>query len=439
VLVLSCYDDFVLVKEAMKLGAKDYILKPTMEPDQLLEILDSVRVKLAEERDARRKLAEWQRQMQETNAYRLSVWIRQYMIDGAYADRLERELFPQGQGLYSVMIDWRPKAPAEPDGAEFPGCKAAFAWNERQWLFLFGYDKSVSERSRRETMLGTAHALLKRTRREEASGVVGVVCLGPAMAKLGDLTNCVEFHRRQLDRRFYGDIDAKMLTEEAPPLNESPLPLEERNDLLRAVANHNRDAAIYQAERLMEAIRRRKPAPDKLYAFLFELFGLAAGYARNWGGANMDEYERTYVSLDNIRTIDHIDKLKPWLTEAICRLWDHHWELFDRMSSAHPFVRKALQFMRANYHLNIGTVDIANHVRLSRSYLSDLFSKETGESLTETLTRIRIEEAKKKLKSGEMKVYEVAEAVGFSDPKSFAKTFKRLVGCSPKEYETMHR
>ena len=78
---------------------------------------------------------------------------------------------------------------------------------------------------------------------------------------------------------------------------------------------------------------------------------------------------------------------------------------------------------------------MADHVRLSRSYLSDLYSKEMGESLSETLTRIRIEEAKRMLRTGEMKVYEVADAVGFPDAKTFAKTFKRVVGCSPKEFD----
>ena len=66
-----------------------------------------------------------------------------------------------------------------------------------------------------------------------------------------------------------------------------------------------------------------------------------------------------------------------------------------------------------NYASPISTSDMADHVRLSRSYLSDLYSKEMGESLSETLTRIRIEEAKRKLRTGEMKVYEVADAVGF--------------------------
>jgi YesN/AraC family two-component response regulator len=99
-----------------------------------------------------------------------------------------------------------------------------------------------------------------------------------------------------------------------------------------------------------------------------------------------------------------------------------------------PFVIKAFRYMDENYANNISTADIAAHVRLSRSYISDLYGKETDESLSEALTRIRINKAKEMLSQGELKIYEIAGAVGFLDAKVFAKAFKRLVGCTPREY-----
>ena len=105
------------------------------------------------------------------------------------------------------------------------------------------------------------------------------------------------------------------------------------------------------------------------------------------------------------------------------------------ISSSNPFVRKAFRYMENNYARNIGMIDIAEHVRLSRSYLSDLYSKEAGESLSESLTRIRICKAKEMLQTSGLKIYEVAEAVGFLDARVFAKVFKRLEGCTPREFE----
>jgi YesN/AraC family two-component response regulator len=104
-------------------------------------------------------------------------------------------------------------------------------------------------------------------------------------------------------------------------------------------------------------------------------------------------------------------------------------------TTRNPFVIKAFRYMDNNYASNISTLDIAEHVRLSRSYISDLYGKETDQSLSEALTRIRIGKAKALLRKGELKIYEIAEAVGFLDAKVFAKAFRRLEGCSPREFE----
>jgi YesN/AraC family two-component response regulator len=112
---------------------------------------------------------------------------------------------------------------------------------------------------------------------------------------------------------------------------------------------------------------------------------------------------------------------------------------FAEPQSRNPFVQKAFRYMDENYANNISTLDIAEHVRLSRSYISDLYGKETNESLSETLNRIRINRAKELLHSGKLKIYEVAEAVGFLDAKVFAKVFKRLEGCTPREYEAQDK
>ncbi|CAK4845478.1 unnamed protein product [Aphanomyces euteiches] len=103
--------------------------------------------------------------------------------------------------------------------------------------------------------------------------------------------------------------------------------------------------------------------------------------------------------------------------------------------SRNPFVIRAFRYMDENYASNISTIDIAEHVRLSRSYISDLYGKETDESLSEALTRIRISKAKALLRKGDLKIYEIADAVGFLDAKVFAKAFKRLEGCTPREFE----
>lgn len=77
---------------------------------------------------------------------------------------------------------------------------------------------------------------------------------------------------------------------------------------------------------------------------------------------------------------------------------------------------------------------LASLVHLSPTYLSRLFKRETGETLSAYIQDVRIERAKNLLCTTSMKIYEVAEQVGFSDPVYFSRTFKKATGVKPKDF-----
>lgn len=100
-------------------------------------------------------------------------------------------------------------------------------------------------------------------------------------------------------------------------------------------------------------------------------------------------------------------------------------------------LKKALQYMEDNYGEQISLPDIARAAGLNASYLSRLFKKETGESITGHLTRLRIERAKELLKDDSLRLRDIAEAVGFNDVSYFSNTFKKTAGISPTEFRTI--
>ncbi|RKN86581.1 response regulator [Paenibacillus ginsengarvi] len=434
-LVLSCLDDFAYVKEAMKLGAQDYILKPTMEPEELLSILQTVKEKLGEKRQTKRALAEWREHMQQSGAYKIADSLRQFVESGNGQERLETELFSPGCGLFSVWVEGDLSALPNIEERTLPGAKAVVRWSERIWIALYAYEKSASEKERYERMFASAQSLYSRCKENASKEADWFVCLGPAITRLPQIHESIAVHRKQAHNRFYGAPNA-FITSWPESVADGPLPVAERNDFLRAVSNGNPEAAYHSIDMLTESVRRHQPGVPKLQSFLLETLGVAFGLARQHHPNGAEEDDAVAGLLQPLRSALHVEPLCAFVKETARKLWMKPLGHEAAKGAGNPFIRKAIRFMREQYNRNIGTVDIADHVKLSRSYLSDLFSKEMGESLTETLTRIRIEEAKRKLRSGEMKVYEVAEAVGFSDSKSFAKTFKRLVGCTPKEYES---
>ena len=76
----------------------------------------------------------------------------------------------------------------------------------------------------------------------------------------------------------------------------------------------------------------------------------------------------------------------------------------------------------------------AKELNVNPSYLSTLFKKETGQTLTEFVNRKRIEHAILLLNSTDMQIQVVAQYCGIPDVNYFTKTFKKIVGKTPKEY-----
>ncbi|WP_165452492.1 response regulator [Paenibacillus thalictri] len=77
---------------------------------------------------------------------------------------------------------------------------------------------------------------------------------------------------------------------------------------------------------------------------------------------------------------------------------------------------------------------IAASVYLNPAYLSRLFKKETGITLTDFIVKERMERAKELLKEGTLKISSIAEQTGYSHFSHFAKSFKKIVGMTPQEY-----
>lgn len=92
-------------------------------------------------------------------------------------------------------------------------------------------------------------------------------------------------------------------------------------------------------------------------------------------------------------------------------------------------------YIDEHYAENISLERLANVVHLSPSYLSKLFKRELGENISTYLQNIRIEKAKTLLLTTSMKSYEVAEAVGITNPVYFSRIFKRATGIKPKDYK----
>ena len=100
-----------------------------------------------------------------------------------------------------------------------------------------------------------------------------------------------------------------------------------------------------------------------------------------------------------------------------------------------PIVVLAKNYIDQNYfEQSISLQQVANHLQVSPTYLSKQLKNEIGVSFVHYLTNVRMEKAVKLITDPYLKIYEVAEMVGYSTQHYFSNVFKKMVGISPIEY-----
>ena len=99
------------------------------------------------------------------------------------------------------------------------------------------------------------------------------------------------------------------------------------------------------------------------------------------------------------------------------------------------FVIRSRRYIRERYNdpdLDLRT--IAAYIGVSKNHLSFEFSHETGETISDFITKTRIKEAEKLLLQTGLKMYEIAEKTGYQNVETFTRAFKRITGKNPSRF-----
>ncbi|MDP4177494.1 MAG: response regulator [Bacillota bacterium] len=100
-------------------------------------------------------------------------------------------------------------------------------------------------------------------------------------------------------------------------------------------------------------------------------------------------------------------------------------------------LQKAIEYINNNYSKPITLIEVAQSSYVSSSYLSRLFPKHLGNNFIDYLSDVRIEYSKKYLRESNYKTYEIADIVGIRDAHYFSKLFKKYTGLTPSEYKNI--
>ena len=158
------------------------------------------------------------------------------------------------------------------------------------------------------------------------------------------------------------------------------------------------------------------------------------------------EYAQQAIRLGVLRFLlkpSKIEEIKEAITSAVGNLDklpkrkvknllnEHTYEEIDKPQY---LVKQAIEYINQYYNQKLDLQTVADQLYVSTWHLCKVIKKQTGTNFVDLLNNARIENAKRMLLESNMKIYEIAEAVGYADTAYFSKIFKKITQVTPNEY-----
>lgn len=215
--------------------------------------------------------------------------------------------------------------------------------------------------------------------------------------------------------------------------NSAEMLLEFEKELHYAVLNGEKNSALQMINEVLAHIHLY--SNFDVTAIKARLLELLVILSRATIEAGADPSETFRLSEDFISQIEQyadVDQLALWISDIVRRFVV---QAFDLARVKHSdVVFKTTNYIKRNCAEKLSLDSLAREVFLSKSYLSSVFKKETGMSLTAYITKVRVEKSKKLLLEDNASLAHISGQCGFKDQSYFTKVFKKETGVSPKRY-----
>jgi two-component system response regulator YesN len=416
-IMLSGYNEFEYARAAIKLGAKEYILKPVMEKE-LYEVLDRLIAAVITEEHKIQMAKDWSltRMMRGMSPHQ----------DARNDDTLS------GNWLVCVILlrNWN---------SEHTWANSQLTANRfSEWLHMkVDHDTKCLDMDvhMRIVMLPVPKSEKESKLRLKVNQIHDYVCTYEPVVhtvyhikKEQDVLDAsYRMCLRLLEDQVRLEVSTFMPIFQAPQL--APV-----WDSVRLIELHLRESEYaklnMELRRMLESLHRTGIHLKQMSVFLSDFF-YALKYNLNLSKNDLESFSMDSI-YEFIKTCDTYSMLQEWLLGKLSGMM-----VGQPTEMSHPkqIIPILLDYVQQYYSETIHLQDFAVKYHLSVGYLSKLFKAETGNNFSEYIVEIRMRKAQELLNGGYKKVSEISQMVGYEDPKFFSQTFKRWSGVTPAEYK----
>lgn len=432
IFLLTAYEDFTYARTAIKYGIKDYVIKSTLDEGTFTELLTNLARDIRQQNEFQDILKEKQiLEFLEAPEGECKEEFRK-MCEKAYSFVLIEQDLPlvfADDAVPDSYVCPRKEISSAVVMDSVPGCEvAAVSHTPEQRVLVVLESREVSQQKITEMTYRYAGQIQKRLKETlDASFTVYVIDQRITFAELKRIyrRNHAVFQKKYLTGcggifRLESETDRGTDGEEVTADTARIQEMIDRRDAGGIVKYLDE---VYKELEESRNVKWLKSVSRELYALLKHNYKRLPNRSR-----------REFKMTSDVREWLDSRYIEAWFSSQFQILVKQKEEIYH-MEYSRPVVQ-AMEYIFRHYQEHTLTIkEIADQVYLSTGHLCGMFKKETGKTLNSYITEVRIEEAKRLLDEGEMKIYEVSLAVGYQSSQYFSQIFYKITGTYPTNWQ----
>lgn len=423
--ILTGYDEFAYAKEAIKYGVESYILKPINE-EELEEVMASIVRSLDYKKkeknillDKNRKLIQYLEEILDENFI--------YDMKDSISIDIYNKIYTVANIKFMKKEDEEDRVDIEDivDGYTNDRYEILYKYDD-QAILINSWDKNISRNEIINYYEGIKENLIKESKKE-------------IFMSIGDTVFDIKDIRKSY--KVANDLKKYILTEgtnkciykeNIRDIKEKKMNFKEEIDYINKliIEKSNKDLEKY----ISEILENKELTPKNIYDFSIKIiiliddisneFKLEKKYGR-------DSLSNTIIKLCNESTRKSV---KAFIIREIEELIEAMYKSTVKYS---PVVQQIVNIVDDRYYEELSLKILAHQYNINSSYLGQIFSKETGSSFSEYLNKTKNMKAKELILNTNMKINDIAKAVGYIDTSYFYRKFKKYYGVCPSTLREM--
>lgn len=453
IILITGFNEFEYAKQAIRIGVANYISKPFTK-EELVESILSLKKTIESQRQRETYIDRLEKQ----NCEKFPLLRRNLLyntVKGMYEDETEllREelktlkiVLPDPPFITAIM-EVKSKKPEFPEnsvresiaekmisivhGALYKEFKfVCFNGDDDQLVLIAGITKTGTYASiirKLNEIIRTANIKIR---------VTVTIGVGTECEKLSDIRISYEKAGIAIKNGFLlnGNRVIEFGALRIEDTSGEIFPFKLKNDLFIYLRLADGDKINATLDQIYDSLKGKRLPIDYVYILYTELLSMCFSSLAERGVRNEDVFGADFFPFQDIVRIRTIEEVHAYVRGIYGRM--EQYLANNTKANSSKIINRAKEYIDQNYNRS-GLVieEIASSVFYHPSYLRFLFKKETGMTVGEYLTQVRMAKAKELLKNRGLRCVDVATMVGYSDATYFSKCFKKFFKISPFDYE----